>query len=260
MVARMLDSLTHDSYISRVSDAPSRRPRELWNRRQGGPARSVTATEASQRGTRELLADRAYADLRDRIVTLRIAPGAPIDEDLLGGELGIGRTPVREAIKRLALENLVTVFPRRGTFASEINITDLADISDVRIQLEGHAAYRAAERITEAQRQRVQELLAELADSEGSRDVTALMALDARVHRFVHQCAGNLYLEETLGRYLNLSLRIWHLVLDRLPHLLARVHEHDDLLRAIADGQPDQARRIIAEHIEIFEREIRAVL
>ena len=80
----------------------------------------------------ELLADRAYSELRDRIVTLRIAPGAPIDEDLLGVELEMGRTPVREAIKRLALENLVTVFPRRGTFASEINITDLAQISDVR--------------------------------------------------------------------------------------------------------------------------------
>ena len=77
-------------------------------------------------GARELLADRAYDELRDRIVTLRIAPGEPIDEDGVGEELGMGRTPVREAIKRLALENLVTVFPRRGTFASEINITDLA--------------------------------------------------------------------------------------------------------------------------------------
>jgi DNA-binding GntR family transcriptional regulator len=209
---------------------------------------------------RELLADRAYNDLRDRIVTLRIAPGAPIDEDVLGGELGIGRTPVREAIKRLALENLVTVFPRRGTFASEINITDLADISDVRAQLEGHAAYRAAQRITPAQQTELEALLQEVSDSRGSDDVAALMQLDARVHRFVHRCTANPYLEETLGRYFNLSLRIWHLVLDRVPHMLARVHEHDDLLRAIADGQGDRARRIIVEHIETFEREIRAVL
>ena len=206
-------------------------------------------------GARELLADRAYAELRDRIVTLRIAPGAPIDEDVLGAELGIGRTPVREAIKRLALENLVTVFPRRGTFASEINITDLADISDVRIQLEGHAAYRAAQRVTDAQRAEVQALLQELPQSQGSDDVAALMELDARVHRFVYRCAGNPYLEETLGRYFNLSLRIWYLVLDRLPHLFARVHEHDDLLRAILAGDADRAREIVAEHIATFERE-----
>jgi DNA-binding GntR family transcriptional regulator len=212
------------------------------------------------RAPRQLLADRAYADLRDRIVTLRIAPGEPIDEDLLGGELGIGRTPVREAIKRLALENLVTIFPRRGTFASEINITDLADISDVRTQLEGHAAYRAAQRISDAQRVQLDELLDELARSQGSDDMEALMRLDTRVHRFVHRCAGNPYLEETLGRYFNLSLRIWHLVLDRLPHLFTRVHEHDDLLRAIAAGDGERARDIIGEHIETFEREIRAVL
>jgi DNA-binding GntR family transcriptional regulator len=215
---------------------------------------------APAHGSRELLADRAYVELRDRLVTLRIAPGAPIDEDLLGRELEMGRTPVRESIKRLALENLVTVFPRRGTFASEINITDLAHISDVRTQLEGHAAYRAAERITQAQRAELAELLGELASSEGSDDLTGLIALDANVHRFIYRCTGNPYLEETLGRYFNLSLRIWHLVLDRLPHLFVRVHEHDGLLRAIAEGDPDRARSIVAEHVATFEREIRAVL
>src|SRR5947209_15076027 len=120
---------------------------------------------------RELLADRAYDELRDRIVTLQIAPGAPIDEDLIGDQLGMGRTPVREAIKRLALENLVTVFPRRGTFASEINITDLAQIFEVRVQLEAHAAYRAAQRLTAAQRAELEELLDELDPSRESDDL-----------------------------------------------------------------------------------------
>jgi len=216
--------------------------------------------EASRSAGRELMADRAYAELRDRIVTLKIPPGAPIDEDVLGGELGIGRTPVREAIKRLALENLVTVFPRRGTFASEINITDLADISDVRIQLEGHAAFRAAQRITPPQREELHALLAEMAEREGGSDAAALMELDARVHRLVHRCSGNPYLEETLGRYFNLSLRIWHLVLDRLPSLLVHVKQHHELLWAIGEGKPERARRVMVGHIETFEREIRAVL
>ncbi|HWF34099.1 MAG TPA: GntR family transcriptional regulator, partial [Solirubrobacteraceae bacterium] len=180
---------------------------------------------------------------------LRIPPGAPIDEDIIGQELEMGRTPVREAIKRLSLENLVTVFPRRGTFASEINITDLAHISDVRGVLEGHAAQRAAERLTEAQRAELGDLLEELGRSEGSDDLEALMTLDARVHRFIYRCAANPYLEETLGRYFNLSIRIWHLVIDRLPHLFARVHEHDDLLQAIAAGEADRARFILADHI-----------
>jgi DNA-binding GntR family transcriptional regulator len=221
---------------------------------------SAVSATAGRRNGGELMADRAYSQLRDRIVTLRIAPGAPINEDALGREFEMGRTPVREAIQRLALENLVTVFPRRGTFASEINITDLAAISDVRVVLEGHAAQRAAERITPAQLVELEALLVELRSGGESGDAEALMALDARVHRLVHRCAANPYLEQTLSRYFNLSLRIWHLVLERLPHLPARVHEHGDLLEAIGDRAPERARQIIADHIATFETEIRSVL
>jgi DNA-binding GntR family transcriptional regulator len=228
-------------------------------RRQEATIRTGRATRG-RRASGEPLAGRAYAELRDRIVTLRIAPGAPINEDALGRELEMGRTPMREAIKRLALEKLVTVFPRRGTFASEINITDLTAISDVRVQLEGHAAYRAAERITPAGEIELDELRAALAACRDGEDATTLMVLDARVHRFVHRCAANPYLEETLSRYFNLSLRIWYLVLERLPHLPARVHEHGDLLEAIRARDPERARQIMADHIATFEGEIRAVL
>ena len=206
------------------------------------------------------LADRAYDGLRDRIVTLAIPPGGPINEDLLRRELGLGRTPLREAIKRLALENLVIVLPRRGTFASQINIADLTAISDVRAVLEGHAAYRAAELLAEEDEVVLEALVSALEESRDSGDPQALMALDARVHRFVHHAAANPYLEETLGRYFNLSLRIWHLVLARLPALAARVHDHGDLLEAIGDRDPFRARAVMVEHIETFAAEIRGVL
>jgi DNA-binding GntR family transcriptional regulator len=211
-------------------------------------------------GSSQLMADRAYLEMRDRIVTLRIPPGSPINEDALGKELEMGRTPVREAIRRLSLENLVTVFPRRGTFAAEINITDLAHITDVRVELEGHAAYRAAERIAPADHEELEALLDKLDRSETTADADELMRLDAHVHRFVYQCADNPYLEETLGRYFNLSLRIWYLVIDRLPHLSANVLEHRALLTAIRDGDADRARAIAGEHVITFAREIRSVL
>ena len=215
----------------------------------------MSSVTGARSGAGELLADRAYVELRDQIVTLAIPPGAPINEELLGRELQMGRTPLREAIKRLALENLISVYPRRGTFVTEINITDLAHISDVRVQLEGHAAYRAAQRLTAKQRDELDELLAQVERPAGD-----LMGLDAEVHRFVYRCAGNPYLRDTLERYLNLSLRIWYLVLARLPHLFERVLEHRDLLQAIREGHAERARAIAAEHVATFELEIRSIL
>jgi DNA-binding GntR family transcriptional regulator len=218
----------------------------------------MSAATGARSGRGGLLADRAYVELRDQIVTLAIPPGAPINEESLGRELQLGRTPLREAIKRLALENLVAVYPRRGTFVTEINITDLAHISDVRGQLEGHAAYRAAERLTPVQRDELDALVAEIEAAAGGAQ--QLMELDARIHRFIYGCAGNPYLRDTLERYLNLSLRIWYLVLGRLPHLFERVHEHQELLRAIRDGDAPGARAIAAAHVARFETEIRGVL
>ena len=205
-----------------------------------------------------LLSDQAYVALRDRLVTLAVAPGAPIDEDSLIRELGVGRTPVREAVRRLALEGLVAVYPRRGTFAAPINITSLSDVTDVRSQLEGHAAYRAALLVDDADRAQGRQLIAELDRSlPGQR---ALIELDARVHRFVHRCSRNPYLAQDLDRYLNMSLRMWHLTFDRLPPLDARVREHQELLEAIGRGQADAARQIALEHVLAFAREIRAAL
>src|ERR1700728_3785496 len=148
---------------------------------------SVVPEGARTGASRGLLADRAYRALRDRLVTLQIPPGSPIDEDAIGRELKMGRTPIREAIKRLALENLVTVFPRRGTFAAEINIKDLAQITEVRAVLEARAAALAAERLNDAGREELTALIEELRAQRGGDDMQALMELDTRIHRFVYR-------------------------------------------------------------------------
>jgi DNA-binding GntR family transcriptional regulator len=205
-----------------------------------------------------LLSDRAYAALRDRLISLAIAPGAPIDEDALTRELGVGRTPVREAVRRLALEGLVVVYPRRGTFAASIDITSLSDITDVRCQLEPHAAARAAELADADDRREAAALMAELEHAASSQ--RSLIELDARVHRFVHRCSRNPYLARDLDRYLNMSLRIWHLTFDRLPPLDDPVREHRALLEAIGRGDAEAARAIALEHVLGFAREMRAAL
>ncbi|MGZ4481445.1 MAG: GntR family transcriptional regulator [Gaiellales bacterium] len=204
------------------------------------------------------MSERAYAALRDRLVTLAIPPGAPIDEEALTRELGVGRTPVRESVRRLALEGLVVVYPRRGTFASPINITSLTDITDVRAQLEAHAAHRAARLADADDRLEARGLIEELDALEGGQQ--SLMGLDARIHRFIYRCCRNPYLARDLDRYLNMSLRMWYLTFDRLPPLTDRVREHRVLLEAICAGQAERARALALEHIENFAREMRAAL
>ena len=173
-------------------------------------------------------------------------------------DVGLGRTPIRDAIKRLALEDLVTIYPRRGTFVSESEITDLAQISDVRRQLAGHAAYRAALNASAGDREEADALIHELdAPLAGAEE---LMPIDTRIHRFIYRCSRNPYLTATLDRYLNLSLRIWYLVIDRLPHLEKSVYEHRELLAAVRDGDAERARELASAHVETFEREIRTVL
>ena len=215
-------------------------------------------TPATTTGATGLLSDRAYAALRDRLISLAIPPGAPIDEDALTRELGVGRTPVREAVRRLALEGLVVVFPRRGTFASSIDMTSLSDITDVRCQLEPHAAARAATLADAGDRAEAAGLMSEL--ERAAADQRSLIELDARVHRFVHRCSRNPYLARDLDRYLNMSLRIWHLTFDRLPPLDDPVREHRALLEAIARGDAEAARAIALEHVLGFAREMRAAL
>jgi DNA-binding GntR family transcriptional regulator len=205
------------------------------------------------------LADQAYIGLRDRLLTLEIAPGDPIDEDRLAAELEMGRTPVREAIKRLALEDLIEVFPRRGTFASDIQLTDLSAISEVRSELEGYAAGLAANRWGSADEPGFDELLKKLKTVKRSGNSPDKMELDSEVHRFVYGCTRNPYLESTLSRFFNLSVRIWYFVLNRLPDAYS-VDEHRELLEAIRKRDEDGSRKIAVQHVESFAKAVRAVL
>lgn len=207
------------------------------------------------------LADRAYLALRDRLITLQIRPGEPIDDGQIARELDVGRTPVREALKRLENDRLVIAYPRRGTFATSVDITDLAHINEIRLQLEPLAARRAAERATDLQRAGLRELIARIEDGDAlSGDRTDLMRLDLTVHRAIYHAAGNPHLEDVLIRYHNLATRIFCLFLGRLPDVAAHIDEHGPLLAAIAAGDADRAAELAREHVTGFEAGIRAVI
>jgi DNA-binding GntR family transcriptional regulator len=207
---------------------------------------------------RRTLAERAYLALREEIVTLRLPPGSPIHEERLSQSLGTGRTPVREAVKRLAADGLVAVYPRRGTFVTEINITDHGLLAEVRRPMEAQAAAAAAQRATEAERAELAELARQCRDPAagvGGRP-EATMRLDAAVHRAIYGAAHNRYLAGTLGEYYDLTLRIWYLFLPRLTDVTEHVGEHAPLIEAILDGDPDTARALMERHVEGFEQAV----
>jgi DNA-binding GntR family transcriptional regulator len=222
-----------------------------------GQPRVPRAPEDGQtdRPARRLIADHAYFELRDRIVTLRLPPGTALVEDELMRELDIGRTPLREAIKRLALENLVEVRPRRGTYVTEVNVADIVHITEVRAELEGHAAQLAAMRLEEAGHAEAEALLDELEQLD-PQDSDTLMHIDERVHRLAWEAAGNPYLVETLEGYFALSLRIWYLVLDHVPGLWTAVHDQRELIQALLARDGPRARELMSDHILAFQREI----
>jgi DNA-binding GntR family transcriptional regulator len=207
-------------------------------------------------GNGGLIADRAYVALRDRIVTLGLPPGAALREEELMRELDLGRTPLREAVKRLALEGLVEVRPRSGTYVTAIDAAAIVHIAEVRAELEPQAARLAAKRMTDELRAVAAGLDAELEAIEGTVGSDAYMRLDERVHRFVWEAAGNPYLIDALERLWALSLRIWHLVLERVAALPAAVHEQRALLDAIVSGDARRAGARMREHVQAFETEI----
>jgi DNA-binding GntR family transcriptional regulator len=205
------------------------------------------------------LSDKAYLAIRERIVSLELRPGAVINERALVESLGIGRTPVREALRRLAQEQLVEVYPRRGMFVTTVEIRDLASLCEVRTVLESHGARLAAERASEADRQELAGLVAEL-DRDEAHDQRALMAFDRRIHQAIYRCAHNEFLARTLEEYYVLALRIWHLALDQASGLEAAVQEHRPLLEAIRTGSGDDAAEIMRRHVDDFEQAMRRVL
>lgn len=206
------------------------------------------------------LAERAYREVRDRLIMLDIAPGAPINEAKLAAELGVGRTPLREALKRLESEQLVVAYPRRGTFATSVDITQLADVTEMRVLLEPLAARRAARAIDGPVAERLRSTLEALRTLGSGRGRRELIEFDLTVHRLIYEASGSVHLEESLVRLDNLATRIWCMVLDRLPDIEGHIAEHVELLEAVVAGEGERAAGLAKEHVLHFEAGVRSVL
>ena len=210
----------------------------------------------------QLDSEKAYHLIKEKIITLELAPSSVIDEHTLMEDLGLGRTPIREALRRLAAENLVNVIPRRGTFVADIRITDLQGIFEVRMVLAGFCARLAAQRIGRDQIAHMGSVLERLERLEELQNGNpkALMVVDRRFQRLLYQAADNRFLADTLNQLYDLSLRMWYLVLDRLGGVEYAIEQHWGVLDALKAGDEDRAETLIRQHIAQFQQRIKSVL
>ena len=182
------------------------------------------------------MTDRAYEMIESRIVALDLEPGLVLSESQLVDELGIGRTPVREALQRLGAEGLVVVMPRRVVMVSEINIAKQLQLLELRREVERLCARKAALRATDAERKEFAELADKLAASAEARDYDAFMQLDLAFNRSVLSACRNEFIERSMRRIQGLSRRFWFqnyrvaLDLERCANL------HASVARKIAEG------------------------
>ena len=194
------------------------------------------------------------------IITLELVPGSLINESDLMAKLGFGRTPIREALRTLAIEKLVEVYPRRGMFVSRLDVQNLSSLSEIRAVLEIKAAELAAERSTSADQVITKALIAEIKAIKGGVDMATLIGLDQRIHHHIYQCTHNEFLATALDSYYAHALRIWFLALDRVAGLTEAIFEHRALLEAIASNDRQGAGKAMRDHVEGFETTIRKSL
>jgi DNA-binding GntR family transcriptional regulator len=192
--------------------------------------------------------DRVAEDLRRLIINMELAPGSMVSESYLAQRLGCGRTPLREAIQRLAEEYLVQPVPRRGIAIAGLSVVDLVDLIEALIVIEGFAARIAAERITDADLARLQAIV-DQAEAAGRKDSFASIAeLDFAFHHIIARATSNRFLADTIARLHRLATRFGYIGWQRDRSAIPSLVEHGDILRALKNRDPDQAERLTQIH------------
>jgi DNA-binding GntR family transcriptional regulator len=235
------------------------------------PRSSALAPRASRSGGRpaadqkgqgrlrapETLTEQAYRLIEEQIVTLRLKPGDVLSEQLLSATFGIGRTPVREALQRLAREGLVTILPRKGILVSDINPRNQLLVLEVRREIERLLSRTGAERATKEQRQQLLDIAQGMDRAAKNNDDIAFMRLDRELNRLIVEAAHNDYAARSMKLLQGLSRRFWYMHYREAADLPLCARLHANQARAIAQGDAEAAARAsdkLLDYVENFTR------
>jgi|SRR5690348_6314151 len=220
----------------------------------------VSLPEAEPRS----LAEKAYQLLVRKITRLDYAPGSVLVEKVLIDDLDIGRTPIREALQRLAIERLVDHLPNRGMFVSEITASGVQEIYEFRALVDGYAAWLAASRATQPQTNELRQLHKYLLRATEDDDVDRYVALDRRFYEILSAAAHNTLVVDAIPRIFNLHLRLWFLISKKVGgwHAIAASHEEmtQGVVEAIGRRHPADAKEAMETYIARRHQDLKQIL
>ena len=205
----------------------------------------------------ETLTERAYRALEEQIVTLRLKPSQVLSEQMLSATFNIGRTPIREALQRLAREGLVSILPRKGILVSDINPRNQLLVLEVRRELERLLSRAGAERASKEQREQLQDIAQGMDRASKANDDIAFMRLDRELNRLMIDAGHNDYAARSMKLLQGLSRRFWYMHYREAADLPLCARLHANQARAIAQGDGDAAARAsdkLMDYVENFTR------
>ena len=225
---------------------------------------AIEELAANRTGAPRSLAERAYQQLVRDITRLDLSPGEVLAEKSLMERLDIGRTPIREALQRLAIEGLVVHLPNRGMFVAEITATSVQHIYEFRTLIDGHAARLAATRAGASDIDDLAHLHEALVNATRADDVDRYVELDRLFYDVLADAAQNIYLAEVIPRIFNLHLRLWFYISNKIGGWHDIAHSHEVMTRGVVDAirrrSPDEAELAMKTYISRRHQDLRELL
>ncbi len=200
----------------------------------------------------------AYQWLKQKIITLEYAMGSTLVEQDLCKELGMGRTPIREALQQLSSEGLVNVLPRKGYYVSNVNFWEFENLLDARLMLETHVVRKLSGIISEQQVTALRDLFEDVDELIARRDIDALLKIEREFHQGLVTLLDNPYLDAIAENVYDLVTRTWYLSfrMRTQDDLASTLQENLDILDQLAQNNPDAAENAVRNHVQSFKNKV----
>ena len=206
------------------------------------------------------LRELVFESLREAIISGQLSPGERMMEIQLAEEMGVSRTPVREAIRKLELEGLVVMIPRKGAYVSGLSLKDVADVFEIRGALEGLAAELAADRITDEELENLERYLVKISEDIEHGDLSRVVETDTDFHTLLYQASRNNRLSQIINNLREQIQRFRTTSLSLPGRMKTALEEHRKIVEAISSRDGELARKLAQEHIENAENSLMSMI